>query len=119
MTKAKNTKNIQTQKPKASKADKPKEKVIDLKKSNASALNWPTDKWGLCRAIKKELIAVIQSSAGHPDKMKLLDEVLAEAMEFKAARNATETKRIKELREAAEAVHLANLKAIEDAQAAE
>lgn len=99
-TKAKAKKTVTKKVTAKPKAEAPQ---IDMSKANSANLVWPTDIWGVTRGLKKELTKVISRCAGHPDKMKMLDELLAEAEKYRLARDAETTARFKAMAEKAKA----------------
>lgn len=50
--------------------------------SNPTKINWPTDKWGCTRELRKAVIATAAKLRGDADKKKLLEETLEVAIEF-------------------------------------
>jgi len=71
----------------------PVQKLGVYPKANQATLNFPTDTWGCCSKVKKEMIAVASRCAGHPDKMKLLRATLDELMAHINDKDADETQR--------------------------
>ena len=50
--------------------------------ANPSNIEWPTDKWGFTRELRKAVLQTASKLKGDADKKKLLDATLEVAIEF-------------------------------------
>ena len=50
--------------------------------SNPTKIEWPTDKWGFTRELRKAVTITASKLKGDADKKKLLDDTLEVAIEF-------------------------------------
>jgi hypothetical protein len=50
--------------------------------SNPTKINWPTDKWGFTRELRKAVTLTAAKLKGDADKKRLLDDTLEVAIEF-------------------------------------
>lgn len=60
--------------------------------ANAALIEWPTDKYGLTKDVKKAIVALASRIGGHTDKKALADETLAIGLAHIEAKFAMETK---------------------------